>query len=122
MNLQSSVTIALSEEVPRRASASLSLAPGGWTAQATATLIAAAVALLVGFRSVTQKRRADEREHWWGRTQWAFDQLADDDVMRTIGLEILSRQLDEPFVTDDDWKLLWDILSLQIDDLLGGSP
>jgi hypothetical protein len=38
-----------------------------------ATGFAAVVALLVGWATIVQKRRTDERDQWWKRAQWALD-------------------------------------------------
>lgn len=38
-----------------------------------ATACAAAVALLVGWATIAQKRRSDRRDQWWKRAQWALD-------------------------------------------------
>ncbi len=56
-----------------------------------ATASAAAVALLVGWATVIQKRRTDLRDQWWKRAQWALDHAAaggekgDGAVRRKIG-------------------------------------
>ena len=38
-----------------------------------ATACAAAVALLVGWGTIVQKRHSDRRDQWWKRVQWALD-------------------------------------------------
>jgi hypothetical protein len=38
-----------------------------------AVLVAAIVAAVVGFLSLRQKARADNRAEWWRRAQWALD-------------------------------------------------
>lgn len=38
-----------------------------------ATACAAAVALLVGWATIVQKRHSDRRDQWWKRAQWALD-------------------------------------------------
>lgn len=38
-----------------------------------ATTCAAAVALLVGWATIGQRRRSDRRDQWWKRAQWALD-------------------------------------------------
>lgn len=39
-----------------------------------ATGVAATVALVVGVATVRQRDGADQREQWWKRAQWVFDQ------------------------------------------------
>jgi hypothetical protein len=57
------------------------------------TLIVAVIALLGTAVTVIQKRYADRRDAWWGRTQWALEHvLADqdgDDTKRTVGIVML---------------------------------
>ncbi len=53
-----------------------------------ATVIVAAVALLVGGVTVWQRWLADQRDAWWKRAQWAIDKsLSEDPVEREIGSE-----------------------------------
>ncbi|MET3172954.1 UNVERIFIED_ORG: hypothetical protein ABIB52_000782 [Arthrobacter sp. UYCu721] len=44
-----------------------------------AVLIAAGIALLIGLKTVRQKREADARSEWWKRTQWALEASASKD-------------------------------------------
>src|SRR4051812_23183517 len=53
-----------------------------------ATVIVAAVALLVGGATVWQKWRTDQRDAWWKRAHWAIDKsLSAHPVEREIGSE-----------------------------------
>ena len=47
-----------------------------------ATLVVASVALYVGLRTVRQRDRADRRDQWWKRMQWATDLTLSDDAHR----------------------------------------
>lgn len=55
-----------------------------------AVLLGAGVAAFVGWRTLTQKAKADDRAEWWKRTQWALDAVYSDDPKRgTVGLKVL---------------------------------
>lgn len=55
-----------------------------------ATLVVASVALFVGLRTVRQRDRADRRDQWWKRMQWATDlTLSDDPHRRELGYTVL---------------------------------
>jgi hypothetical protein len=79
-------------------------------------LIVGALAFAAASAGVMQKWRADRREHWWARTQWAFDKLADDEESRTIGLLVLVRQATSRLADEEDWKMLEDIADLALDE------
>lgn len=56
-----------------------------------ATAAAAVVALAVGLGTVRQRDRADARDQWWRRAQWALDlTLADDVQVVRRGYAVLS--------------------------------
>jgi len=55
-----------------------------------ATGAAALVALIVGIGTLIQRGRADRREAWWKRAQWALDLAMDPDPARqAVGLRAL---------------------------------
>lgn len=57
-----------------------------------ATGIAAVVALVVGIATVVQRSRADRRDQWWKRTQWALEQsTSHDDARAAVGFAVLAR-------------------------------
>jgi hypothetical protein len=85
---------------------------GGWTAQAIVTLFVGIVAIL----GVGQKWRADRRDHWWNRTQWALGQLRNGEEARTIAIEILDSQVDSRLATAADEDLLDRVMDLVLDD------
>jgi hypothetical protein len=52
--------------------------------------LSAIVALIVGLIAVTQKSRADRRDQWWKRAQWAIEQTFDDNEERqALGFRVL---------------------------------
>lgn len=56
-----------------------------------ATALAAVVALIVGIIAVTQKSRADRRDQWWKRAQWAIEQTFEEDnkEQQALGFRVL---------------------------------
>jgi hypothetical protein len=73
-----------------------------------ATLIAASVALIGVGITVWQKWRADRRDAWWKRAEWAIDKsLSDDAAHREIGSETMGILVNEPFGgSDTDVRVL----------------
>jgi hypothetical protein len=69
-------------------------------------LIVGSLAFIAAVLGVAQKWRADRREQWWSRTQWALDQLAGDEDARTVGLLVLGHQADSRLADEEDWKML----------------
>lgn len=55
-----------------------------------AVLLGAVVAGYIGWRTLRQKSKADDRAEWWKRTQWALDAVYSGDKKRgTVGLKVL---------------------------------
>lgn len=55
-----------------------------------ATLAAASIAAVLAWRTLAQRRQADQRSQWWTRTQWALDAAMSDDAdRREVGLGVL---------------------------------
>lgn len=55
-----------------------------------ATALAATVAFAVGLGTLIQRSRADRRDQWWKRAQWALDlALQNDPSSKRIGLAVL---------------------------------
>lgn len=51
---------------------------------------AASIAAVFAWRTLNQRRRADQRAQWWTRTQWALDAvLSGDPDRREMGLGVL---------------------------------
>lgn len=93
---------------------------GGWTAQAIVTLLVGIVAFAVAVIGVGQKWRADRRDHWWNRTQWALGELSKGEEARTIAIEVLSSQLDSRLVTARDEELLDRVMDVVLAEYPGG--
>jgi len=77
---------------------------------AEVALIVSGAALVGTAVTVFQKRLADRREAWWGRTQWALEHiLADqgsDDTNRTVGLLMLAALQHSVLATGEERKML----------------
>lgn len=72
-----------------------------------ATGVAALVALVVGIVTIAQKNRADRRDQWWKRTQWALDAALDDDENRAaVGLAALTYLGERRLAKKDESALL----------------
>ena len=62
---------------------------GAWWGSVTpaqATLLTGIVVALIALATVTQRYRADRRDQWWKRAQWALDlTLSDDEFSQIVG-------------------------------------
>jgi hypothetical protein len=79
---------------------------------AEVTFIVAGVALIGTGATVFQKRFADRRDAWWGRTQWALERiLADqtDDTQRTVGLMMLVSLQASSLATNEERAMLEEV-------------
>ena len=85
-------------------------------------LIVSVIALVGTSATIIQKRFADRRDAWWGRTQWALERIIagqdDDDRQCTIGLVILIALQASHLATDEERKMLDEVA----DALLPPSP
>lgn len=72
-----------------------------------ATVIVAAVALIVGAATITQKWRTDRIDAWWKRAQWAIDKsLRADPVERQIGNDAMGVLVNQRFIPKADVRVL----------------
>lgn len=89
--------------------------------QPVATLVSASLVLLGAGLTIRQRRRADRKEQWWLRTQWALDHLVSGREERAlIGARVLAHQVRWPTVDDEDSALLRDVVTPAVDDYLRG--
>lgn len=89
--------------------------------QATATIIAAVLVLAGAAVTVWQKHRADERNTWWSRVEWAVDlSLETDPARRTLGFDSL-RAIGVAPAARRDYALLTTFMAREVDavELLG---
>jgi hypothetical protein len=72
-----------------------------------AAVLAAAVALFVGWLTLRQKREADARSEWWKRTQWALEASASKDpLMYAYGTGMLDLLAKSELAGPKDKELL----------------
>lgn len=81
-----------------------------------ATLIAAAGFAVIGSVTVWQRLRADRRDQWWKRTQWAVDlAMSDDEYSQIIGWAAIARISKARLATREDRLLLRQVVDVALD-------
>ncbi|WP_066587865.1 hypothetical protein [Cellulomonas timonensis] len=79
-----------------------------------ATLCAGAVAGVVAYLAVAQRRRADAKAEWWRRTQWALDEvLSGAPERRRVGVAVLYRLAESELAAPEDLEVFdaaWGLL------------
>ena len=79
---------------------------------AEVAFIVAGIALLGTGATVAQKRFADRRDAWWGRTQWALERIIaaqGDDMQRTVGLVVLTSLQASSLATGEERRMLSEV-------------
>lgn len=72
-----------------------------------ATALAALVALIIGVGTIVQRHRADRRDQWWKRAQWAFELTLDEDSGRQlVGMRALTYLAASKLAGRDEAKFL----------------
>jgi hypothetical protein len=72
-----------------------------------ATLLAASVAALLAWRTLAQRRQADQRSQWWARTQWALDAaMSEDPARREVGLGVLELLASSDLAGDEEVEII----------------
>lgn len=83
-----------------------------------ATALAAVVALIVGVIAVTQKSRADRRDQWWKRAQWAIEQtFTDNEEQQALGFRVLQVLADSKLASPEEIVLLASLTTHEIEPL-----
>jgi hypothetical protein len=83
-----------------------------------ATALAAVVALIVGIIAVTQKSKADRRDQWWKRAQWAMEQtFKDNEEQQALGFRVLQVLGDSKLAADEELLLLESLTTREIEPL-----
>ena len=83
-----------------------------------ATGLAAIVALTVGLVAIIQKSRADRRDQWWKRTQWAIEQtFKDDEEQQALGFRVLQVLGDSKLASPEELQLLESLTTREIEPL-----
>lgn len=79
--------------------------------QPLVTGVAAFVVLAGTAFTVRQRYRADRREQWWGRTQWALDLLVSGEQDRVyLALLVLEQQIAVRVVDADDTAFIAEVV------------
>ncbi len=84
---------------------------------AAVAFIVAGIALLGTGATIAQKRFADRRDAWWGRTQWALERIItaqDDDMQRTIGLVVLTSLQASSLATNEERGMLSEVADVML--------
>ena len=72
-----------------------------------ATALAAVVALTIGVIALLQKSRADRRDQWWKRAQWAIEQtFTDNDEQKALGFRVLQVLADSKLAAPEELRVL----------------
>jgi uncharacterized membrane protein YhaH (DUF805 family) len=89
-------------------------------------LIVAAIALLGSAATIIQKRFADRRDAWWGRTQWALERIVaaqgNDDKQSTIGLVMLASLQASRLATNEERDMLDEVADAMLPSAPGDQP
>ena len=87
--------------------------------QPAATLTASLLVLLSAGLTVRQRHRADAKDQWWKRTQWAIDLAlaADDQLLREVGLLVADEQARSRLADAEDGQLLDVVASRLVPDI-----
>ena len=84
-----------------------------------ATALAAVVALIVGIIAVTQKSKADRRDQWWKRAQWAIEQTfaESNEEKQALGFRVLQVLADSKLASPEELLLLASLTTHEIEPL-----
>lgn len=92
------------------AAAAAALPPYFWL-QPAVTAAAAAVVLLGAAITVRQRYRADRKDQWWKRTQWALELMLDSDEDRQVlGLQVLDQQTGARVADGEDQRFVVEVV------------
>jgi len=91
------------------------MAPYFWL-QPAVTGAAAILVLLGAGLTIRQRYRADRKDQWWKRTQWAFDLLLTGDEDReVIGLLVLAQQAAAKAADTEDGAFIAEVVQPVVD-------
>lgn len=93
-------------------------APWFWL-QPAVTGLAALLVLAGAAVTVRQRHRADRKEQWWVRTQWALELLLTGEQDREVlGLQVLSQQALATAADGEDAQFIADVVAPLVDEYL----
>ena len=95
----------------------MEIVQGIWAAVAGAAALAPLATfgvVLVAYLAYRQKDRADRRDQWWKRAQWAIDLALDQDNLRqATGFAAIAHLASRSEATRGDRQLLWEVVAAQ---------
>ena len=76
------------------------------------------MALIVGLVAVTQKSRADRRDQWWKRAQWAIEQTFNDgEEQQALGFRVLQVLGESKLAAPEEIQILESLTTREIEPL-----
>ncbi len=94
------------------------MAPYFWLQPAVTGAAAILVVLGAGL-TIRQRYRADRKDQWWKRTQWAFDLLlTGDEDRQVLGLQVLAQQAAARAADNEDAAFIAEVVTPLVDDYL----
>ena len=86
------------------------LPPYFWL-QPAVTAVAAVLVLLGAAITVRQRYRADRKDQWWKRTQWALELMLDrDEDRQLLGLQVLDQQTGARVADGEDRRFIVEVV------------
>lgn len=75
-----------------------------------ATLFAAVVAGGIAVAALVQRHRADKRDQWWKRAQWAMDLAISGDLpAKSVGIQALTKLGDSKLLAREEEEFLYEV-------------
>jgi len=94
------------------------MAPYFWL-QPAVTGGAAIFVLLGAGLTIRQRSRADRKDQWWKRTQWAFDLLLTrEEDHQVLGLQVLAQQASAKAADKEDGAFIAEVVTPLVDEYL----
>lgn len=91
------------------------MAPCFWL-QPTVTGAATILVLLGAGLTIRQRNRADRKDQWWKRTQWAFDLLLTrEEERQVLGLLVLAQQAAARVADTEDGTFIAEVVRPVVD-------
>jgi len=101
--------------LPNAAGQNHTMAPYFWL-QPAVTGAAAILVLLGAGLTIRQRYRADRKDQWWKRTQWAFELLlAGDEDREVLGLMVLEQQAAAKAADKEDSAFIAEVVQPVVD-------
>ncbi len=82
-------------------------------------LAVAGLVLLGSLAAVYQKLKADNRDQWWKRTQWALDKVltpAEEQASKVVGYAVLMALIESRMAGRDEKDMLFEITAIDLEE------